>query len=115
MRNISASLTEPHILDESKTETRRLGWWFLERGDTLCVVRKGMGLKKGEKVVRLKTIIVLSTYPEKLKDITQDAVRREGFPDKTPEWFIDFFCRSHKGCTPETVVNVIKFKYYKEQ
>lgn len=34
----------------------------------------------------------------------------EGFPDKDPQWFVDFFARSHK-CLPGATVTRIAFKY----
>ena len=110
---MSFMLTKEQFKDGSKTETRRMGWWFLEHGDLVQGVEKGMGLKRGEKVVKLGLIYIIATIPEKLCEISQESVRREGFPDKSPEWFIDFFCRSHKGCTPEHVVNRIIFKHCK--
>lgn len=112
MRNMSFMLTTQQVIDEQKDVTRRLGWWFLYPGDSVCAVEKGMGLKKGEKIVRLKTIIVVQSSPEPLNTITQEEVVREGFPDKSPEWFIDMFCKSHKKCAPETIINRIEFKYY---
>jgi hypothetical protein len=40
-------------------------------------------------------------------------VRREGFPDKTPEWFIDHFCKFHKGCRPDSIITKIEFKIFR--
>lgn len=104
-------LTFQQVIDEIKTETRRLGWWFLKPGDLICLVKKGMGLKKGEKLERLKIVEVISKEYEPLNHITKEGVIREGFPGKSVDWFIDFFCKSHKNCTPYTIVNVIKWKY----
>lgn len=111
MRNMSFMLTTEQFKNKTKTVTRRLGWWFLKHGDTVMGVEKGMGLKKGEKIVRLGPIYIMSTYPEPLIEITQKEVILEGFPDKSPEWFIDMFCKSHKKCTPKTIVNRILLKY----
>jgi hypothetical protein len=40
---------------------------------------------------------------------------REGFayphPYSYPSEFVRFFCGSHRGCTPETVVTRIEFEY----
>lgn len=57
MRNISFSLTEEQFLDDSKSVTRRLGCAFLKPGDRLMACRKCMGLKMGEKIVRLGEIV----------------------------------------------------------
>lgn len=94
---MSFALTTPQFLDGSKDVTRRFGWAFLKPGDILCAVEKGMGLKKGEKVKRLGFIEVVSVRNEPLDEITQDDVRREGFPHWTPRDFTDFFCRSKYG------------------
>ncbi len=109
-RNISFALTTEQFINRSKTVTRRLGWDFLKAGDVLCAVEKGMGLKKGEKVKRLGLIEVVSTWPEPLEAITAEDVVREGFPEMTPEQFVEFFCR-HNHVDPSTIVNRIEFKY----
>lgn len=111
MRNISFGLTERQFLDGSKSVTRRLGWRFLQPGDRLMGVRKAMGLKKGEPVVRLGVIEVLWVNRERLDRIDVSECQREGFPEMSPEDFIAFFCRTHKGCTPETEVTRIKFTH----
>lgn len=109
-RNISFALTEPQLLDGSKTVTRRLGWTYLKAGDRLNAVRKAMGLRKGESVHVLATIEITSVRREPLSWITAEDVAREGFPDMTPIEFIAFFCRSHKGCEPSTTITRIAFR-----
>ncbi len=54
----------------SKTVTRRFGWWFLKPGDVVCGVEQSRGLKKGERVVRLGLIRIVSTRSEPLNAIT---------------------------------------------
>jgi hypothetical protein len=109
MRNMAFSMTTPQMYAEIKDLTHRIGWWNLKPGDVLMAVEKGMGLKKGERVVRIYPIEIISTRPEPIGDISQQDVVWEGFPDKSVEWFIDFFCRGHK-CTPDTITNRIKFR-----
>lgn len=109
-RNISFALTTPQFLDGTKDVTRRKGWEFLRPGDVLCAVKKGMGLRKGEKIKRLGYIEVISATREPLEAITKEDVRREGFPDWTRRRFINFFCKSHRGCTPATVITRIEFR-----
>ncbi|WP_425952966.1 hypothetical protein [Ralstonia pseudosolanacearum] len=121
MRNISFMLTQQQIRDRSKTVTRRVGWGRLKEGDLLRGVEKGMGLKAGEKVKPLATIRVVSVRPEPLSLMTQDPeyglkeCAKEGFGDhptlRWPSEFIHFFCGSHRGCTPDTVVTRIEFEY----
>jgi hypothetical protein len=109
-RNISFSMTEPQFLDGSKDVTRRMGWLRLQPGDLLNACRKCMGLKPGEKIVRLGTVIVLSARRERLDAITPDDVRREGFPNMTPAEFVAFFCKGHAGCKPDSIVTRIEFR-----
>jgi hypothetical protein len=113
MQNMSFFKTIQQIIDETKTVTRRLGWWKLKPGDLLCAVEKCQGLKKGERIKRLKIIRVISVRKERLFEITDEDVRREGFPGKSREWFIDFFMRFNK-CTCYVIVNRIEFEYIKE-
>lgn len=123
-----------------KDVTRRLGWLNLKPGERLQVCEKCQGLKPGEKLMKICVIEVVSVRREPLSAMTKDRqygereVRREGFTyvaqfgreivDKhfgtvlfpwnsvpRPEQFVKFFCLSHKGCAPDTVVTRIEFKY----
>jgi len=121
MRNMSFMLTTRQVIDRSKTVTRRMGWPGLAPGTLLWAVEKGMGLRPGEKVVRLALIRVVDVRGEPLRRMTDDPdygiaeCAREGFcADPVLRWptaFVPFFCGSHRGCTPETVVNRIAFEY----
>jgi len=112
-------MTEPQILDESKDVTRRNGWLTLKAGDVLQACRKCMGLKRGERVVRLKKIKVVQARRERLDrmisepDYGREECRREGFPNLSPEQFVSFFCQSHKGCKPSSIITRIEFSYLK--
>jgi hypothetical protein len=118
MRNISFSLTEPQFLDGSKDVTRRLGWANLKPGDRLMACRKCMGLKPGEKIVRLGEIEVVSNTPEPLNRMSADAAYgraeaiREGFPQMSGGQFVEMFCR-HMPAKPWTVINRIEFRKVK--
>jgi hypothetical protein len=121
MRNMSFMLTKAQVQARTKTVTRRTGWARLRAGQELRAVQKGMGLKPGERVVPLATIRVLSVRPEALSALTDDVdyglaeCEREGFGDhptlRWPSIFVEFFCSSHRGCTPATVVQRIEFDY----
>lgn len=112
MRNISFMITPNQILDQSKTVTRRNGWWGLNYGDILQPVRKGMGLKKGEKIEKLGgPIRVVFVWRERLDTISCIECEREGFPNMTPAQFVEMFCQSHKGVEPRSVINRIEFEY----
>lgn len=121
MRNISFMLTQQQVRDRRKTVTRRVGWEKLKAGELLRGVEKGMGLKSGEKIVPLATIRVVSVSREPLSAMTADVeyglgeCSKEGFGGhptlKWPSAFVEFFCNSHRGCTPETIVTRIEFEY----
>ena len=115
MRLISFWLTRRQFLDGSKKVTRRHGWGCIvgDEWHDLMAVEKGQGLKLGEKVKRLGQIKARGRW-ERLDAITRAEVALEGFPGKSPGWFIKFFCRSHKGVKPETVINRIEFEKVKD-
>lgn len=121
VRNMSFMLTTEQVRARTKTVTRRTGWKTLKAGEVLCAVKKGMGLKKGEKIERLATIRVLSVRSEPLARLTTDVdygfeeCAKEGFAHdprlRRPSEFVEFFCRSHKGCEPASLVQRIEFEY----
>ena len=116
-RLLSVALTEPAVLDRTKTQTRRAGWWVDKRGrrlvlpgDRLTLCRKVMGRKPGEPLVRLVDVEVVDVRRELLQDITTADVAAEGFPGWTREQFLDFFC-DHMGGTGLQPVTVITWRY----
>lgn len=113
MRNMSFALTTPQFKSRTKTVTRRIGWRFLKAGDLVNGVKKAMGLKPGEKIESLGVIRILNTRFEPLSEITQADVIKEGFPDWTPEQFIQMLV-DHYKIKPEKEFNRIEFEYVKE-
>ncbi len=109
-RNMSFAMTTEQIKNRTKTVTRRFGWWFLKAGDEVRGVEKSMGLQKGEKIKPLAMVRIVSTRAEPLNAITQDDVVREGFPDWTPEQFIQMLV-DHYKIDPNKTVNRIEFEY----
>lgn len=110
-RKMSFALTIEQIRDQTKTVTRRIGWWFIKPGDVLQPVVKARGLHRGEQVQRINgPIRIVSTRAEALNAITPDDVVREGYPRWTPEQFIKMFCWQMR-CKPDTIVNRIEFEY----
>ena len=109
-RNMSFMLTSDQIKNKTKTVTRRTGWAFLKSDDIVNAVEKGMGLKKGEKVKRICQIRIVSTHVQGLFRITKEDCVKEGFPEMSPDDFIDMFCRYNKvwAMCP---VNRIEFEY----
>lgn len=109
-RNMSFMLTTEQIRNRAKTVTRRTGWAFLKPGDVVNAVEKGMGLKKGQKVKRICQIRIKSIRQEALFRITKKECIKEGFPEMSPDGFIDMFCKYNKvwAMCP---VNRIEFGY----
>lgn len=94
-RNISFMLTKEQFVNKTKTVTRRLGWKFLKRGDILMGCEQCQGIKKGG-LKRLGLIRVVDARSEHLRDITDDDVVREGFPEMDRVEFIKFFITEMK-------------------
>lgn len=110
-RNMSFMLTPEQILNQTKTVTRRQGWSNLTPGTILQPVKKGMGLKKGEKVQRLGgPIRVVSVRRERIIDMRVGDVFLEGFPNYTVWDFIDMYCKANK-CDKFDQCNRIEFEY----
>jgi hypothetical protein len=108
---MSVALTVPQVRDRSKTVTRRDGWLMLRPGDALTLCEKVRGRKKGEPLVRIADVQVVSVRREPLDAITPQDVAAEGFPDWTVEKFVSFFTRTHRGCTPEAEITRIEWRY----
>lgn len=114
MRNMSFSMTTEQVRNKTKTVTRRFGWWSLKPGTKLWAVEKSQGLKKGEKVVRICQIEVVSVRKEQVQDIQNypfEETSQEGFPGMTLKDFIDMLCRMKRGVNYYDEVNRIEFKY----
>lgn len=110
MRNMSFMLTQRQFRNKTKTVTRRLGWRYIKPGDLITGCEKCQGLKKGEKIVKLGVIRILSNRRVPLSPITPADVAKEGFPGMTPVEFVKFFCE-HNKCSPLIKVNRIEFEY----
>lgn len=112
-RNMSFAMTTEQVRARSKDVTRRFGWWFLKPGDIVNAVEKSMGLKKGETVVRLCQIRIVSTRGELLNQIKAEDMPREGFPEMNPEAFVQMLV-DHYRCDPDSEVNRIEFEYLED-
>jgi hypothetical protein len=109
---MSVAFTEQAVRERRKTVTRRLGWTFLTPGDTVTLCRKVMGRRKGEPLVRICNVEVVDVRHERLDEITDADVEREGFDPA--EWdaarFVEFFCE-HMNCEPGITVTRIEWRY----
>lgn len=122
---MSFALTTTQIMEGTKTVTRRLGWLHAKAGQHIRPVRKCMGLRPGERLDVLRDpLTIVSVRREPLRamldsiDYGSEECRLEGFgnhPDyRFPSAFVEMFCATHKGCTPDTVVTRIEFAYHAE-
>jgi hypothetical protein len=111
MRNMSFALTTDAVAAKRKTVTRRFGWWFLKPGDLIQPIEKCMGIPKGSSQVKIGCPIrVVSVRTERLLDIKQDDVIREGFSGWTTDEFIEMLV-AHYRCKPWAIINRIEFEY----
>ena|SRR3990167_2357984 len=115
---MSFALTTEQVKAGTKTVTRRMGWRTLQPGTLIQPVRKGMGLKPGEKIERLRgPIRVTGVTLEPLRRMMDDPKYgieeciREGFGEVPIYEFVQMFCGTHKGCTPDSIVTRIEFEY----
>ncbi len=113
-RLMSVSLTEMAVRERRKTVTRRLGWKFLTAGDRLTLCRKVMGRRKGEPLVRICDVEIVSVRREPLDAIYSDDVAAEGFRDLTPAEFVAFFCQ-HMRCHPSSEITRVEWCYLPDQ
>jgi hypothetical protein len=108
---MSFALTTEQMENKTKTVTRRNGWWFLKAGDVVNAVEKAMGLKKGENIKRIGKIRIIDTRKIRVSQIDHEDLIREGLPHMSPAEFVDFFCDSHHGSSPDTIINRIEFEH----
>lgn len=110
MRNMSFAWTTPQARAKEKTVTRRQAWWKLKPGTLIQQVEKGMGLKKGEKMVKIHVVRIVAVELQVIFEVTQEDCVKEGFPELTPQAFVQFYCKGH-GLDPTDVCNRIEFEY----
>lgn len=117
MRNISFMLTIRQFRAREKDVMRRLGWWNAKAGEILQGAEKCQGLGPGGKMVKLGIIRIKDARAEPLRrmidepEYGREECRREGFPEMMPEEFVTFWCKGHKGATPESPVMRLEFEY----
>jgi hypothetical protein len=92
---MSCALTIDAVRSRTKTVTRRdpATWTALKPGDRLTLVKKGMGLKKGETQVVLAEVEIVSVWIEPLRALTYDEIIAEGInghlkPNEWASWWV---------------------------
>lgn len=108
----------PPVNGPTKCVTRRWNAWHnLKAGDELWAVEKAMGLGRGDKIVRIGRIVVTETRWEPLRRMIDDRpyglaeVVNEGFPEMTPEAFVEMLCK-HGHHRAEEQIHRIGFVPY---
>ena len=131
-RNMSFSLTTDQVRNQTKTVTRRKGWWknkagkrLLQVGDIVNACVKCMGLKPGEKIERICQIRIVNVRREPLantflndelqfsQDHASNEAALEGFPEMQGREFADMFC-DHMGGDESQEVTRIEFEYMED-
>lgn len=120
-RMMSVAFTEQAVIERRKTVTRRKGWWrdkngrpIVKAGDRLKLVRKAMGLRKGEKVHVVAEVEVVDVRREPLFTVGQPGeLLREGFPDMAPATFMAKYF-APQGLLPSDYVTRIEWRYLEE-
>ena len=114
---MSFAVTKEQMRARTKTVTRRLGWLRLLPGEELLAVERSRGLKKGERVVPIGVILVVSVRRERLDDLVDPArpgygaaeMALEGFPGMDPQDFmLRFFVEQ---IDPSELVTRIQFSF----
>jgi hypothetical protein len=106
---MSFYLTTPQMRARTKTVTRRLKS-NVQPGELLMACVKCMGLRKGQKVEHIHPIKVLDVRREPLNAITQEECALEGFPDLSPQEFVEMFCKA-MACIPSEPITRIQFEH----
>jgi len=112
--NMSFYLTIPQIKNRTKTVTRRLGWGFLIPGVEVNAVEKTTGLKKGEKIVHLDKIRILSAEKSPMFKINHEECVKEGFPDLNSYELINLLRKQYNMLKKRSMrdsLNRIEFEY----
>ena len=110
-RLMSVALTTSQVRNRQKSVTRRCGWLMIKPGDLLTLCPKVRGRRLGEPLERIVTVEVISCRREQLDAITTEDVIAEGFPSMSPAEFVAFFCATHHGVTPKSIVTRIEWAY----
>lgn len=134
-RLMSVAFTAQAVVERRKTVTRRAGWWedkrgrrIIQPGDRLTLCLKVMGRKKGEPLVRLVDVEVVSVRREPLCAVAGSYVldenggvaewpemTAEGFPDMHPTEFMARYFTEAQGIGPMDEVTRIEWRYLDDE
>lgn len=114
---MSVSMTYDPVFARTKDVTRRKGWAWAKPGDQVTLVRKAMGRKPDEPIVRIAQVEFVAVRCERLDlmlldpDYGRREVGREGFPDMSPEEFIWQFFVEAQSMKPSDEVTRVEWRY----
>jgi hypothetical protein len=124
---MSVAMTKQAVIERRKTVTRRKGWWLdkngrhiLKPGDRLTLCEKVQGRKKGEPLVRLAEVEVVSVCREPLRNVCRYSLQAwpevvaEGFPGMSAGEFIQTFFVDAQGILFDDDVTRIEWRYLDE-
>lgn len=112
------SLTVAQVRARTKTVTRRTGWAWVAPGTLIQPVVQSQGLKKGARVEPIGLPIrIVAVREEPLSRLVASPAsygapecRREGFPELTPQQFVEMFA-AHNRCLWTDLVTRLEFEY----
>lgn len=119
-RLMSVAFTEAAVRERRKTVTRRKGWLMLKPGDRLTLCRKVMGRRKGEPLVRVAEVEVVSVRREPLTALLDAStygsveMELEGLAGLPPYDFVYHYFEWKQKIPRETVITRIEWRYLDE-
>src|SRR4028118_1031415 len=118
---ISFAHVADYVRAREKTVTRRYNMWKdLKPGTQLRACVKTRGVRR-ENQDELAAILVTDVRFEPLRRMLDEPrygraeIRREGFAEHpelhVPAAWVTWFCQTHRGCTPDSVITRLEFEY----
>lgn len=119
-RLMSVSMTKQAVIERRKTVTRRKGWLHAEPGMRLTLCEKVMGRRKGEPLIRVAEVQILSARREPLGLVLPTwgdpaygvaEMILEGFPGLDPAEFIRCYFTEPQGITARDDITRVEWVY----
>lgn len=116
MSNMAFSKSIQAMREFRKTVTRRYGWANVKPAQIVQAVEKGQGIPRGEHVVPIHEIQLLTPRWERADLMITDQaygereVILEGFPELSPKEFVQMLCEMNKK-RPDELVHRLEFRH----
>lgn len=114
--NMAFSKTIVPMREFRKTVTRRYGWHKAKPAQIVMAIEKGQGIAKGERVVPICEIQLLTPRWERADLMVTDLEYGErecvleGFPELSPKEFVEMLCDFNKK-RPDELVHRLEFRH----